>query len=111
MKADYYFFFYFFLLCAWEPVSAHVLGGSSTFNFLKLPVTPQLSALGGINISNRTNDIGLIMSNPSFLREDMSGQLHASFNSMYAGIKNLALVGGYHLNDWKTNVGVGISYL
>src|SRR5262245_16918864 len=74
-----------------------VLGGSSTYNFLKLPSTPQLSALGGINISNRTNDIGMTMSNPAFLRDDMSGQLHASFNSMYAGIKNLALVGGYRV--------------
>ena len=111
LKTALYIFFSILYLSNLQSVSAQVLGGSSTFNFLKLPVTPQLSALGGINISNRTNDIGLIMSNPSFLREDMSGQLHASFNSMYAGIKNLALVGGYHLNDWKTNVGVGISYL
>jgi hypothetical protein len=29
------------------------------------------------------------MSNPSLLRDDMSGQLHAAFNSMYAGIKTL----------------------
>lgn len=52
-----------------------------------------------------------MMANPSFLRENMSGQLHASFNSMYAGIKNLALVGGYHLSNWETNLGVGISYI
>ena len=88
-----------------------VLGGSNTYNFLKLPATPQLSGLGGINISNRTNDIGMTMSNPALLRDDMSGQLHASFNSMYAGIKNLALVGGYTVKDWKTNLGFGISYL
>jgi hypothetical protein len=30
---------------------------------------------------------------------------------MYAGIKNLALVGGYTVKDWKTNLGFGISYL
>ena len=87
------------------------MGGSSTFNFLKLPVTPQLSGLGGINISNRTNDIGLTMQNPALLREEMSRQIHASFNSMYAGIKNLALVGGYSVEKWKTNFGLGISYL
>jgi len=92
-------------------VSAQVLGGSSTYNFLKLPPTPQLSALGGMNISNRTNDIGITMWNASLLREDMSGQIHASFNSMYSGIKNVALVAGHYIDIWKTNVGLGISYL
>lgn len=94
-----------------KPARAQVLGGASTFNFLKLPPTPQLSALGGINISNRTNDIGVTMFNPSLLREEMSGQIHASFNSMYAGIKNLALVGGRYVDSWKTNMGLGISYV
>ena len=87
------------------------LGGSNTYNFIELPPTPQLSSLGGINVSNRTNDVGLTMNNPSLLREEMSGQLHASFNLMYAGIKNLSLVGGYSVQKWKTNVGFGISYL
>jgi len=94
-----------------EPALGQVLGGASTYNFLKLPSTPQLSALGGINISNRTNDVGLSMWNPALLREDMNGQWHASFNSMYAGIKNLALIGGYSVEKWKTNLGFGISYL
>jgi len=87
------------------------LGGNNTYNFLELPPTPQLSSLGGINISNRTNDIGMVMTNPALLTNDMSGQLHASFNAMYAGIKNLALVGGYSLDKLKTNLGLGISYI
>jgi len=110
LKAGYYIFYIFFL-AALEPVSAQVLGGESAYNFLKLPPTPQLSALGGINISNRTNDIGVTMWNASFLRADMSGQIHASFNSMYAGIKNVALVAGHYVDSWKTNVGLGISYV
>ena len=87
------------------------LGGSNTYQFLELPATPQLSSLGGINVSNRTNDIGLSMTNPALLRKEMSGQLHASFNVMYAGIKNLALVGGYSADKWKTNLSLGISYI
>ena len=90
---------------------SQLLGGDNTYNFLELPITPQLSSLGGVNVSNRTNDIGLTISNPSLLRGDMSGQLHASFNLMYAGIKNLALVGGYTVQKWKTNFAVGISYV
>ena len=51
------------------------------------------------------------MSNVSLLREEMSGQLHASFNSMYAGIKNLGFVAGKYVSSWETNFGVGISYI
>jgi hypothetical protein len=91
--------------------SGQLLGGSNTYNFLELPPTAQLSSLGGVNISNRTNDIGLSLTSPSLLRNEMSGQLHASFNLMYAGIKNLALVGGHTVEKWKTNLGFGISYL
>jgi hypothetical protein len=106
-----YIFICIFLALTANTAGAQVLGGASTYNFLNLPPSPQLSALGGVNISNRTNDIGLTFSNASLLTGDMSGQLHASFNSMYAGIKNVALVGGYSIDKWKTNAGFGISYL
>jgi hypothetical protein len=111
LHSKYSIFFFLLFLDISNDVFSQFLGGSSAYNFLGLPATPQLSSLGGINVSNRSNDIGLIMSNPSLLREDMSGQLHASFNVMYAGIKNLALVGGYAVQNWKTNLGFGISYI
>ena len=47
---------------------AQTLGGNSAYNFLKLPNTPQLSALGSINISNITGDAGLSFNNPALLR-------------------------------------------
>jgi hypothetical protein len=46
---------------------AQTLGGSSVFNFLKLPHTPQLTALGGINVSHPSNDIGLAFNNPALV--------------------------------------------
>src|SRR4051812_22625597 len=111
LRSIFYFFILFFLAIAANPAVAQLLGGASTYNFLNLPPTPQVSALGGVNISNRTIDIGLSFSTPSLQTADMSGQVHASFNSMYAGIKNLALVAGYSIEKWKTNAGLGISYL
>ena len=90
---------------------AQTIGGSSVFNFLNLPNTPQLTALGGVNISNITSDIGMAFNNPALLRAEMHAQLNTVFNSMYAGIKHYHLSGAYTSNSLKTNFAAGIHYL
>ncbi|MCC6306879.1 MAG: hypothetical protein IT248_00175, partial [Chitinophagaceae bacterium] len=74
-----------------------MLGGNSTFNFLKLSNTPQLTALGGVNISQTSNDIGLAFNNPALLRPEMHTQINTVFNDFYSGIKVYHLSWGYHL--------------
>jgi len=89
---------------------AQTIGGSSVYNFLKVPNTPQLSGLGGINISNISNDEGLTFNNPSLLRPEMNSQLNLVFNSLYAGIKNYHLSGAWHAKKIETNVAFGLQY-
>lgn len=86
------------------------LGGSSVFNFLNLPNTPQLTALGGVNVSAITRDIGLSFNNPALLREDMHAQFSAVFNSMYAGIRNYHAMAGYRSERLETNFAAGVFY-
>jgi len=90
--------------------NAQTLGGNTVYNFLKLSNTPQLTALGGINISNQTQDIGLAFNNPSLLRPSMHTQANMVFNSFYAGIKNYHLMWGYHANSLNTTFAAGINY-
>jgi hypothetical protein len=90
--------------------NAQTLGGNTVYNFLKLSNTPQLTALGGINISNQTQDIGLAFNNPSLLRPAMHTQANMVFNSFYAGIKNYHLMWGYHANSLNTTFAAGINY-
>ena len=92
-------------------VTAQTLGGNSAYNFLNLPNTPQLSALGGINVSNISNDAGMAFNNPSLLREDMHDQLHVSFNNMYAGVKNYHSTFAYRYDKWKTNFAAGVHFI
>lgn len=89
---------------------AQTLGGNSVFNFLKLSNTPQLSALGGINISQPSNDIGLAFNNPALLKPEMHTQMNAVFNDFYAGIKVYHLSFGYHSKKLNTNLAWGIHY-
>lgn len=86
------------------------IGGNSIYNFLKLPATPQLTGLGGINISNISNDIGLSFNNPALLRPSMHAQLTTVFNSMYAGIKNYHAMMGYTREKLQTNFSLGTEY-
>ncbi len=93
-----------------NPVLSQTLGGNAVYNFLKVPGSPQLSALGGLSTSNISRDISLSAHNPALLREDMHGQLLATFNLFYAGIKNMHAMAGYHYKPWKTNFAGSINY-
>ncbi len=91
--------------------NCQTLGGSSVFNFLRLPNTPQLTALGGINISTASNDIGLVFNNPALLKKEMHTQLNVVFNNFYAGVNSFHLSFGYRHEKLKTNFAYGINYL
>ncbi|HWR32918.1 MAG TPA: type IX secretion system protein PorQ [Chitinophagaceae bacterium] len=104
----YPFTIFLILLC--KGLLAQTLGGSSVFNFLKLSNTPQLTALGGVNISQPSNDVGLAFNNPALLKPEMHTQMNAVFNDFYGGIKVYHLSLGYHNTKLNTNFSGGINY-
>lgn len=87
------------------------IGGSSAYNFLKLPSSPLLTAVGGVNTSYKTNEVGLAANNPALLHEDLNEQLAASFNNFLAGIKTYSLTGAYEYNRWHTTLGAHIFFV
>jgi len=89
---------------------AQTLGGNSVFNFLKLPNTPQLTALGGVNVSCTSNDAGLAFNNPALLQPSMHTQMNAVFNSFYADINVYHLSLSYRNEKLKTNFQWGLNY-
>ena len=90
--------------------SCQTIGGSSVFNFLRLPNTPQLTALGGVNVSVSANDVGLAFNNPALLNKEMHTQLIAVFNNFYADVNALHLSFGYRHEKLKTNFAGGLNY-
>lgn len=84
-------------------VFAQTLGGNTVFNFLKLSNSPQLTALGGVNVSKISDDIGLAVNNPALLQPSMHTQMSAVFNSFYAGINAYDLSLGYQNVKIHTN--------
>jgi hypothetical protein len=110
MTGPRFFWFFCLMMLGILPGSGQTLGGNAVYNFLKVPGSPQLSALGGITTSNISRDIALSAHNPALLREEMNGQLLAAFNLFYAGIKNVHAMAGYHHKPWKTNFAGSINY-
>lgn len=90
--------------------SAQTLGGNSVFNFLKLSNTTQLTALGGVNVSQISNDVGLAFNNPALLQPSMHSQMNAVFNDFYGGIKVYHLSLGYHHAKLNTTFSWGLNY-
>lgn len=101
--------FFLCMMLSWG--NAQTLGGSSTYNFLKMQWVPQASALGGRNISLFNNDIALFNDNPALLRAEHHGNIMANFTSIAPTIHGLFGAGAYHHENLNTTFGLGIAHL
>lgn len=100
------FLFIFFIV----QVRAQSLGGNAVFSFINQPNNAQLAALGGINISNISNDVGLAFHNPALLRSSMHQQINTSFNSFLAGMNHYSLNTAFHFTGINTTAALGVNY-
>lgn len=88
-----------------------VLGGRNTFAFLDLPASPQLTALGNVNVSQQTSDITLSLLNPALLRPDMHSQLAASYAAYFGDVKYGHAMSGYYAKKLQTTFSASLQYL
>jgi len=90
-------------------VSAQI-GGSNTYEFLNVPVSARVGALGGSLIAVKDNDPTLTLTNPSLMNEDMSGMTTLSYLNYFADINH-----GYasYIKDFKKagTYSLGLKYI
>jgi hypothetical protein len=104
-------FFTIVFCCIFFIGRTQTLGGSSAYNFLRLPSTPLLTAAGGVNTSYKTNEVGLSANNPALLSADLNAQLNVSFNNFLAGIKTYSLTAAYQYEKYNTSLGGHIYFV
>ena len=93
-----------------RPAAAQQLGGRTVFPFLDLPPSAHLAALGGMNVSTRTDDPTMLFGNPALLNPDMDGRLALSYVAYVADIKQSTAA--YVFNTQKAGrFGIGVTYL
>ncbi len=88
------------LLLAGMPAMGQYAGsGSSVFNFLDLPVSSRVNALGGSNVSVRDGDVSMAMCNPSLLGERTDKVLQLNFSYYLPGTMFGSVLYGHNFKD------------
>lgn len=101
----------FIFLAGYTAAKAQVTGGQFAMEFLRMPQSPHVTALGGINVSSPDRDISLAMQNPALMRPGLHNELSLNYNAYYAGISVANLAYGYHMSKINTSFALGIQYL
>ena len=100
-----------FILFTIQNSTAQTLGGSSIYNFLKLPQHPVTAALGGRNVSTFSREAGLITENTALVRSDNNGQVSTNFTFLSPGMNALTATGIYEYKKINTNFGLTIGHI
>lgn len=97
-----------FLLCT---CAFGQIGGRNTYEFLNLPVSPKISALGGKNITLNNSDPSSAIANPANLNYLMDKQLSVNYMNYLADI-NYGTASYAYLIDRRTQlVQASITYI
>ena len=89
---------------------AYSQAGTGVYQFLDLPVSSRLAALGSINVSLRDNDINLAFQNPALLTSGTNNMLGLNMANYLADIKFGTAVYGRNFGD-KNYFALGIQYI
>lgn len=92
-------------------VSAQITGGQQTFQFMMLPASARLSALGGTQVAVKDDDIGFATANPAALNASMSGRLTFQHSFFLADLQNGYAGGAWQLRKVPFTVHGGVQYM
>ena len=100
-----------FCVCLYLFPEAQTIGGSSIFNFLKLPQHALVAASGGRTVSSLSNEVGLLSENPAFLNALNHGDLSSNVTVLSPGITMVNATGALHLEKINTTLALSINHL
>ncbi len=87
------------------------IGGQHVYDFLNLPASARVNALGGNLITVKDDDASLAFHNPSLLNPSMHQELFFNTGLYVAGI-NFGYTGyAHHVDKWKTTLHGAMQYI
>lgn len=87
------------------------LGGQKAYEFLNLPASGRITALGGLLPSVQDEDITLALGNPASLNDKMHNRISFSHNFHFADTQNGYVAYGRKINKWDINTHFAIQYI
>ncbi len=102
----------FFLFSTILTISIYAFSqaGNGVYQFLELPASSRIAALGSYNVSLRDNDINFGFENPSLLTSETNNSIGLNMSTYLADIKFGSAIFGKTLGD-KNYFAVGIQYV
>jgi hypothetical protein len=101
-------------LCALATVQtahAQITGGKHVFQFMALSTSARVTALGGMQIAVKDDDVVFAASNPAALNPSMGGRLSFNHNFYLGGIQHGYIAYAQDLPKWGFTVHGGIQYI
>ncbi len=103
------------LCCSKLILSVHVifgqLGGLNTFEFLNLPASARIAALGGNLITVRDDDANLAFANPGLLNPEMHGSIAFNHSFHLGGIQHGSFNYSFYAPKLASTFHGGIQYV
>lgn len=103
------FFLIIILGISWSPYAQ--IGGQNTYQFLNLPVSPKISALGGKNITSYSPDPSNALANPALINFEMHNQMSANYMNYFADINYGTASYAYDIGRRTQIIQAGITYI
>ena len=107
----YYYSLLLFVAATLPAGLAAQVGGIATYEFLNLPNSATVAAMGGHHIALLDDDLSLALRNPALLNPLMHRRAALSHAFHPAGISNSSLAYGHHLRAAKLTVQGGLQYV
>lgn len=87
------------------------IGGTAVFEYLRLPSSARITALGGNLITVKDDDVGLLYQNPAAANPSMHRQLSLQSNLYGNGIHQGTMTYCHHLNKGNLNLFGGAHFV
>jgi len=100
------------IFALWSPYSGQSqVGGLTTYNFLRLPSSARITALGGSLITVRDEDLNNAVMNPALLNPEMHGGITFQNNFHFDGIYNGYVAYAHHIEEWGITAHAGVQFM
>ena len=92
-------------------INAQVVGGDNVYEFLNLSPSSRVTALGGMLISVKDDDVTLAHENPATIQSSMHQQLAVSHNIHLSGINHGYVAYAHQFKFWDMPIQGGLQYI
>lgn len=103
--------FFLFAIVSTTWTSLAQIGGQNTYQFLNLPVSPKISALGGKNITSYSSDPTNALANPALINFEMHNQMSANYMNYFADVNYGTASYAYDVGRRAQMFQAGVTYI